>query len=153
MDLSNIIRPKIKKGKKRVGKGEGSGLGKQAGRGHKGQGSRSGGKIPNWFEGGQMPIQRRLPKRGFHSVFKKQFRIVNLSSLQNLKKSKLTITQMEELGIIPNSTKMKKYPVKVLAKVEKKFNKKMNIESNFFSASAKRIIEENGGKAEVKKIG
>ena len=153
MELSNIIRPKIKKGKKRLGKGQGTGFGGTAGKGHKGQRSRSGGKIPNWFEGGQMPIQRRLPKRGFHNVFRKEVRIVNISSLADMDITDFDIAKMEKCGLIPKSKKKQKVPVKVLAKVSPKFNKKLNVKANIFSKSAKKIIEDNGGVAEVVEVG
>ena len=82
MDLSNLNPPQgAKKRKKRVGRGSGSGHGKTSCRGNKGQKSRSGGKIAPWFEGGQMPLQRRIPKRGFRNIFKKEYTIVNLKDL------------------------------------------------------------------------
>lgn len=82
MDLSSLKPPKgSRKKKKRLGRGEGSGYGKTSGRGHKGQNSRSGGGVPRGFEGGQMPLQRRLPKRGFTNIFKKQYALVNLKDL------------------------------------------------------------------------
>jgi large subunit ribosomal protein L15 len=95
MKLNNIERPQNIKNKKRLGKGEGSGFGKQAGKGHKGQKSRSGGNIPAWFEGGQMPLQRRVPKRGFTNIFRKEFRIVNLKALQKQEGTSFDIAKLE----------------------------------------------------------
>ncbi len=100
MDLHKIERPKNIKNKKRLGKGHGTGQGKTAGKGHKGQKSRSGGSIPAWFEGGQMPLQRRLPKRGFTNIFKKQFRIVNLGKLAELEDTEFDIAKLESMNLI-----------------------------------------------------
>ncbi len=149
MELYNIVRPKIKKHKKRLGKGEATGQGGTAGKGHKGQKSRSGGSIPAWFEGGQMPLQRRLPKRGFTNIFKKQYRLVNLNQLQKLEVEEVTVETLEKMDIIRSSKKYKKYPVKILARDSDKFNKKMVIKANAFSKTAKEVIEKLGGKAEV----
>ena len=149
MKLHEIKRPKIRKHKKRLGKGEGSGFGKQAGKGHKGQKSRSGGNIPLWFEGGQMPLQRRLPKRGFTNIFRKQVRVVNLAALQNIDKTEIDIKLLEDLNLIRKPRAKEAAPVKILAKVGDGFDKKITIKANSFSAAAKEIIEKNGGKAEV----
>ena len=149
MKLHNIERPQNIKNKKRLGKGEGSGFGKQAGKGHKGQKSRSGGNIPAWFEGGQMPLQRRVPKRGFTNIFRKEFRIVNLKALQKLEGTNFDITKLEELNLIRKARANEKAPVKILADGAEEFNKKINIKANAFSKAAKEIIEKVGGKAEV----
>jgi large subunit ribosomal protein L15 len=149
MELYNIVRPKIKKHKKRLGKGEATGQGGTSGKGHKGQKSRSGGNIPAWFEGGQMPLQRRLPKRGFTNIFKKEYRIVNLNQLQKIDADLIDVETLEKMDIIRSSKKYKKYPVKILARDADKFNKKMIIKANAFSKTAKEIIEKFGGKAEV----
>jgi len=149
MELYNIVRPKIKKHKKRLGKGEATGQGGTSGKGHKGQKSRSGGNIPAWFEGGQMPLQRRLPKRGFTNIFKKESRIVNLNQLQKIDADLIDVETLEKMDIIRSSKKYKKYPVKILARDADKFNKKMIIKANAFSKTAKEIIEKFGGKAEV----
>ncbi len=149
MELYNMVRPKIKKHKKRLGKGDATGQGGTAGKGHKGQKSRSGGNILAWFEGGQMPLQRRLPKRGFKNIFKKQYRLVNLNQLQQLDLEEVTVETLEKLDIIRSSKKYKKYPVKILAREAEKFNKKMVIKANAFSKTAKEVIEKFGGKAEV----
>lgn len=149
MKLHNIERPRNIKNKKRLGKGEGSGFGKQAGKGHKGQKSRSGGNIPAWFEGGQMPLQRRVPKRGFTNIFRKEFRIVNLKVLQKQEGTSFDIEKLEELNLIRKTRANEKAPVKILANGAEEFNKKINIKANAFSKTAKKIIEKAGGKAEV----
>ena len=149
MKLHNIERPQNIKNKKRLGKGEGSGFGKQAGKGHKGQKSRSGGNIPAWFEGGQMPLQRRVPKRGFTNIFRKEFRIVNLKALQRQEGTNFDIAKLEELNLIRKARAKEKAPVKILADGAEEFNKKVNIKANAFSKTAKEIIEKAGGKAEV----
>lgn len=149
MKLHNIEHPKTKKYKKRLGKGHGTGFGKTSGKGHKGQKSRSGGNIPAWFEGGQMPLQRRLPKRGFTNIFKKQFRIVNLDKLQNLDGSIFDIKKLEKINLIRKARANEKAPVKILAKNTENFNKKITVKANAFSKTAKEIIEKFGGVAEV----
>ena len=149
MKLHNLERPNIKTGKKRLGKGHGSGFGKTAGKGHKGQKSRSGGNIPAWFEGGQMPLQRRLPKRGFTNIFKKQFRIVNLSDLQELEVKEFDITLLEELNLIRKPKAKETAPVKILARGSEIFDRKIIIKANAFSKVAKELIEKQGGIAEV----
>ncbi len=149
MLLHELKRPKIKKNKKRLGKGQGSGTGGTAGRGHKGQKARSGGNIPDWFEGGQMPIQRRLPKRGFKNIFKVYYRIVKLEQLVNVDVEQIDVAKMEELGIVKKASKSNPRPVKVLANGKDKFDKAMTIRAHAFSEAAKTLIEKNGGKAEV----
>jgi large subunit ribosomal protein L15 len=149
MELHNIERPNIKKDKKRLGKGHGTGWGKTAGRGHKGQKSRSGGNIPAWFEGGQMPLQRRVPKRGFTNIFKKQFRIVNLETLQKLEDVEFDIQKLEALNLIRKAKANEKAPVKILAGGGEEFNKKIVVKANAFSKTAKEMIEKSGGTAEV----
>lgn len=149
MNLHTIEKPSSLKRKKRLGKGPGSGQGKTAGRGHKGQKSRSGGNIPAWFEGGQMPLQRRIPKRGFTNIFKKQFRVVNLFKLQKLDETEFDIQKLEDLNLIRKARAKEKAPVKILASGSDKFDKKVVIKANAFSKTAKAMIEKNGGKAEV----
>lgn len=149
MNLHTIEKPSSIKRKKRLGKGPGSGQGKTAGRGHKGQKSRSGGNIPVWFEGGQMPLQRRVPKRGFTNIFKKHFRVVNLSKLQEIEGTEFDIKKLEELNLIRKVRANEKAPVKILANGADTFEKKVVIKANAFSKTAKAIIEKNGGKAEV----
>lgn len=147
--LSNLGKPEGKKKKKRLGKGEGSGLGQQSGRGHKGKKSRSGGNVPAWFEGGQMPLNRRLPKRGFKNPFRKNFRILNLSRLVDLQESEYDVAKLEQLGLVPTKGKKAKYPVKVLASVNEEFTQTVHIKAHAFSKRAAELIEKNGGKAEV----
>ncbi|MGC9337462.1 MAG: 50S ribosomal protein L15 [Candidatus Cloacimonadia bacterium] len=149
MRLNEIQPPKgMRHKKKRLGKGSGSGYGKTAGRGHKGQKSRSGGNVPVWFEGGQMPIQRRLPRKGFKNFSKKSFRIVTLNHLARLEEEEIDISLMEKYGLIA-SGKTHKNPVKVLANTDTKFEQKKIVKANQFSKKAKELIEKFGGKAEV----
>jgi len=149
MELHKIERPKIKKHKKRLGKGHGTGFGKTAGKGHKGQKSRSGGNIPAWFEGGQMPLQRRVPKRGFTNIFRLNYRVLNLGKLQDIEGTEFDIAKFEELSLIRKPKAKEKAPVKVLAKGIENFDKKMIIKANAFSKIARETIEKFGGKAEV----
>jgi large subunit ribosomal protein L15 len=133
---------------KRLGKGDGSGYGKTAGRGINGQKCRSGASIPNWFEGGQMPIHRRLPQKGFKNIFKKKKRVVTLNQLAEVEENIIDIELIEELGLVP-SQKHKKAPVKILVNSNNKFDKKKVIRANSFSKKAIELIEKVGGKAEV----
>ncbi len=129
---------------KRVGRGIGSGRGKTSTRGHKGQKSRSGGGVRPGFEGGQMPLYRRLPKRGFTNIFKKEFSIVNIDNLNAFEENtKVTPELLIEKGII----KKVKDGVKILGKGE--LNVKVDVKANAFSKSAQTKIEAAGGKAEV----
>ena len=133
-----------RKKRKRVGRGEGSGHGGQATRGMNGQRSRSGSKKRSWFEGGQMPLQRRIPKFGFTNIFKETYQVVNLNALQRIadenKADKvLNIEELKNLGLISSIKK----PVKILAKGEIKT--KLNLEVNAISKSAKEKIESAGG--------
>lgn len=129
------------KNRKRVGRGHGSGLGRSSGRGDKGAGQRSGFKRRAWFEGGQMSLARRLPKRGFTSIFKKEFQIVNLTKIEALGLSSVTAKELFENGLIRSILK----PVKVLG--DGKLTSKVNITATAFSASAKTKIQEAGGAA------
>ncbi len=149
MKLHNIERPSITHRKKRLGKGQGSGTGKTSGRGHKGQKSRSGGNIPAWFEGGQMPYQRRVPKRGFTNIFRLETRVVNLGDLLNVEENEFDIAKFEEMNLIRKARANEKAPVKILANNIENFDKKVTIRANAFSKTAKEIIEKLGGKAEV----
>ncbi|MEA2103646.1 MAG: 50S ribosomal protein L15 [Candidatus Cloacimonadota bacterium] len=149
MKLNELRVPKnSKKTKKRFGKGDGSGIGKTSGRGMNGQKSRSGGSIPVWFEGGQMPIHRRIPRKGFTNIFKKEFRIVSLNKLAQVEEEIIDIDIMEKFGLI-KTCKTKKLPVKILGNKENQFNERKIIKANKFTKSAIAIIEKNGGKAEV----
>ncbi|MEL1229297.1 MAG: 50S ribosomal protein L15 [Candidatus Neomarinimicrobiota bacterium] len=130
--------------KKRVGRGHGSGLGRNAGRGDKGYHSRSGSKHRPWFEGGQMPLHRRVPKRGFSNfLFKKEFQIVNLSDLNIIQSEKINPAVMKENGLVKYSLR----PIKILGDGE--IDKKMNVTASAFSSSAKSKIEKAGGTVEV----
>ena len=126
-----------------MGRGSGSGMGKTCGRGQKGQKSRSGGKPHPWFEGGQMPLQRRLPKRGFTNIFKKSYDLVNLRSLVELKvDGALTPQILKEKGLIRDLK-----AVKVLGDGE--LTGAVEIHAHKFSQSALQKIEKSGGKAVV----
>jgi large subunit ribosomal protein L15 len=135
---------------KRVGRGEGSGRGGQSTRGKDGQLSRSGAKKKAWFEGGQMPLQRRIPKFGFTNIFKVYYQVVNVNSLQRVADEKkinedvLNASSLKKLDLI----KSLKKPVKVLGKGELKA--KVNLEVDSFSVKAKEKIEAAGGS--VKKV-
>ena len=132
------------KNKKRVGRGVGSGHGKTACKGHKGQKARSGGTKGAGFEGGQMPLQRRIPKRGFTNIFKKEYAIINLDTLEALKDdSVITPELLIEKGVI----KKMKDGLKVLANGS--IQRPVTIKANAFSASAAAKIEAAGGKTEV----
>jgi large subunit ribosomal protein L15 len=134
-----------RKNRKRVGRGEGSGHGNQSTRGMNGQMSRSGAKHKAWFEGGQMPLQRRVPKFGFTNIFKIEYQVVNLNSLQKLVDTKLIKDQalnadeLKKLGLVSSSKK----PIKVLGKGDVK--SKLNLTVNDFSKSAQQKIEAAGG--------
>jgi large subunit ribosomal protein L15 len=149
LTLSNLKRPAEYKRKKRLGKGQGSGHGHQAGRGHKGTKARAGGRVPAWFEGGQMPIQRRLPKRGFKNIFKVEYRVVNLDRLQDFDETEWDIAKLEEKGLVIAKGRKMKSPVKILAGSAEDFTKAIQIKANAFSKNALAVIEKNGGKAEV----
>ena len=129
----------------RKGRGHGSGNGKTGGRGHKGQKARSGGKIRVGFEGGQMPLSRRIPKRGFNNVFAKPLDVINLSALNAFEDGEtVNVETLLAKGILSKC----EYGFKVLG--NGKVTKKVNVEASAFSASAKEAIEAAGGKAEVK---
>ena len=128
------------KDRKRIGRGIGSGTGKTSGKGHKGQKSRSGGSPHPWFEGGQMPLYRRLPKRGFTNIFKKEYEIVNLAQLAKLGiKGLITPEILREKGIIH-----KVDLVKILGDGE--LTEAITIHAQKFSRSALQKIEKSGGK-------
>lgn len=134
-----------KKSVKRVGRGHGSGWGKTAGKGHKGQKARSGGGVRPGFEGGQMPLQRRLPKRGFNNIFAKEIVTVNLSTLNSKFEdgADVTVETLVAAGVVKNSFD----GVKILG--NGKLEKKLNVKVTAYSESAKAAIEAVGGKAEV----
>jgi large subunit ribosomal protein L15 len=126
---------------KRVGRGPGSRHGKTSCRGHKGQHARSGAKFRAWFEGGQMPLQRRLPKRGFTNIFKKTFQVVNVSELESLKAKAVSPQDLYQAKII----RKQHVPVKVLGNGELK--RAVEIHAHAFTKSAIEKIEAAGGKA------
>ena len=129
---------------KRKGRGTGTGYGKTAGRGHKGQKARSGGKVRIGFEGGQMPLARRVPKRGFNNIFAKPLTAVNVSELEIFENGAVVdAAALLEKGIVSDC----KYGLKVLARGE--LTKKLTVKAAAFSESAKAKIEQAGGKAEV----
>ncbi|MDP3297798.1 MAG: 50S ribosomal protein L15 [Thermodesulfovibrionia bacterium] len=131
------------KKKKRVGRGIGSGHGKTSCRGHKGQKARTGGGTRVGFEGGQMPLHRRLPKRGFTNIFRKEYAVVNLKDLDKLSESVITPEIILEKGVIKDT----KHGIKVLGEGEIK--KPVTVKAHAFSASAKDKIIKAGGIAEV----
>ncbi|MCD7709505.1 MAG: 50S ribosomal protein L15 [Clostridiales bacterium] len=128
----------------RKGRGNGSGNGKTAGRGQKGQWSRSGGGVRRGFEGGQMPLARRLPKRGFNNIFAKPLDIINVAALNRFEDgATVNVCDLLESGILSKC----EYGVKILGNGE--LTKKLTVRASAFSASAKEKIEKAGGKAEV----
>lgn len=128
----------------RKGRGHATGNGKTAGRGHKGQKARSGGKVRIGFEGGQMPLARRVPKRGFNNIFAKPLEVINLSALNKFEDGEtVTAEVLLEKGILNKCT----YGYKVLG--NGKVTKKVTVKASAFSKSAKEAIEAAGGKAEV----
>lgn len=129
---------------KRVGRGIGSGTGKTSGKGHKGQNARSGGGVRPGFEGGQMPLYRRLPKRGFKNIFAKQYVTVNIEVLEQFENgTEVTAATLKEAGIISKTLD----GVKLLGRGE--LTKKFTVKVAGYTASAKEKIEKAGGKAEV----
>ena len=142
MNLSSIRAPKkANENKKRVGRGMGSGMGKTSTRGHKGQRSRSGSRMMRGFEGGQMPLHRRVPKRGFTNIFRQEFNIVNLEKLAGLGDT-INPDVLRKAGVI--STKR---PVKILGDGELK--SAITVQAHKFSKSAQEKITKAGGKFEV----
>ena len=134
-----------KKDVKRIGRGHGSGWGKTSGKGHKGQKARSGGSIRPGFEGGQMPLQRRVPKRGFNNIFRKKIVALNVNQL-DAKFDNGAVVDAEALknaGLVKNSFDC----IKILGNGE--LTKSLTVKVDAFSESAKKAIEEAGGKAEV----
>jgi large subunit ribosomal protein L15 len=143
MNLSNIHAPKkATENRKRVGRGMGSGMGKTSTRGHKGQRSRSGSRMIRGFEGGQMPLHRRMPKRGFTNIFRKEFNIVSLERLAALGESTITPDILRSAGVIKT-----KHPVKILGDGELK--SAITVQAHKFSKSAQEKITKAGGKVEV----
>jgi large subunit ribosomal protein L15 len=145
MNLSQLKPPPGQKHKKRrLGQGMGTGRGKFAGRGAKGAKSISGYSRMRGFEGGQMPLHRRLPKRGFTNIFKKEFAIVNVSSLEKLEGDTFDVQSLLKLGVV---RKLRKDGLKVLGSGE--LTRKITIKADIFSKSALEKIQAAGGTAEV----
>jgi large subunit ribosomal protein L15 len=143
MNLSNLRAPKkANSNKKRVGRGMGSGMGKTSTRGHKGQRSRSGSRMMRGFEGGQMPLHRRLPKRGFTNIFRTEYTILNLDRIADLGEADVTLESLVKAGLAKDGAL-----VKVLGDGDLK--KKVNVQAHKFSKSAQEKITKAGGKAEV----
>ena len=140
----NELKPAVEKeNRKRVGRGVGSGLGKTSGRGHKGQKARSGGGVRRGFEGGQTPLYRRLPKRGFTNIHAKNYTEVTLTMLNKSKATDVTAESLLEEGIIG------KIQDGIVVLATGKLEKKLNVKATRFTAKAKETIEALGGKAEV----
>ena len=147
-NLSNLRAPKkANENKKRVGRGMGSGMGKTSTRGHKGQGSRSGSSLMRGFEGGQMPLHRRLPKRGFTNIFRVEYTVVGLDRLAELHavlhETEFTLDKIVELGL----RRRKSALIKVLNNGE--ITAAITVHAHKFSKTAKEAIEKAGGKAIV----
>jgi large subunit ribosomal protein L15 len=144
MELHTLKPPQgSKKARKRVGRGPGSGLGETSGRGHKGQGARSGFRRKIGFEGGQMPLHRRLPKRGFTNIFKQEYQVVNVSELARCGSNEITSETLLAAGLI----KHVEVPVKILGNGT--VDKAYTVKATAFSKSAVEKITAAGGKTEV----
>jgi large subunit ribosomal protein L15 len=143
MNLSTIRAPrKAAEKRKRVGRGMGSGMGKTSTRGHKGQWSRSGARLLRGFEGGQMPLHRRLPKRGFTNVFREEYAVVNLSRLEAVGETEITPEVLRKAGVVRTRKK-----VKILGTGELKTA--LTVKAHKFSQTAQDKITKAGGKFEV----
>ncbi|HEY1986607.1 MAG TPA: 50S ribosomal protein L15 [Terracidiphilus sp.] len=143
-NLSNLRAPKkANTGRKRVGRGMGSGMGKTSTRGHKGQRSRSGSHMMRGFEGGQMPLHRRLPKRGFTNIFRTEYTVVNLDRIAGLEVSEIAVEDYKKLGLASS----KKALIKILGSGE--LTSAITIHAHKFSKSAVEKIEKAGGKAVI----
>ena len=143
MKLGELKPAEERVSRRRVGRGIGSGLGKTSGRGHKGQKARSGGGVRRGFEGGQTPLYRRLPKRGFNNIHAKNYTEVTLTMLNKSKATDVTAESLVEEGIIG------KINDGIVVLGTGKLEKKLNVKATRFTASAKEKIEALGGKAEV----
>jgi large subunit ribosomal protein L15 len=145
-NLSNLRAPrKANTGRKRVGRGMGSGMGKTSTRGHKGQGSRTGSSLMRGFEGGQMPLHRRLPKRGFTNIFRTEYTVINLDRIvaqtEGKKVSEIALEDYKKLGLASNKNAL----IKILGSGE--LTTAITIHAHKFSRSAVEKIEKAGGKA------
>ena len=144
MNLSNIHRPKkATENRKRVGRGMGSGMGKTSTRGHKGQRSRSGSRMIRGFEGGQMPLHRRMPKRGFVNIFRVEYTVVNLSALAAMGVSEITPEVLHQAGLVPRKNSL----IKILGEGE--LQGAITVRAHKFSKSAQEKITQAGGAAEI----
>ncbi len=142
INLSNLKAPKkANSGKKRVGRGMGSGMGKTSARGHKGQRSRSGSRMMRGFEGGQMPLHRRLPKRGFTNIFRTEYTVLNLDRIAEVGEHELTYEKMVRLGMVRKRNAL----VKVLGVGD--LTVAVTVHAHKFSKTAQDKIEKAGGKA------
>jgi len=143
--LSELRRPEgAHRARKRVGRGPGSGLGKTSGRGHKGHKARTGGNTAHWFEGGQMPLQRRLPKRGFNNPFRKVYEIVNVRDLERLEEETITPEVLASHRLVDLG---KGRPVKILG--DGRITRKITVRAHAVSAGARAKIEAAGGAVEL----
>jgi large subunit ribosomal protein L15 len=144
MNLSDLKPPAGQKhAKRRIGRGMGSGRGKTAGRGHKGQHAISGSSLMRGFEGGQMPLHRRLPKRGFRNIFRTEYAVINVGRLEKLEGSEFDPARLIEMGVV----KKLGAGLKVLGSGE--LTRKITVTAHVFSKSAQAKIEAAGGKVEV----
>jgi len=148
MKLHNLKAPETnKKSRKRVGRGQGSGIGEQSGRGHNGQKSRSGSKVKAWFEGGQMPLQRRIPKFGFKNPFRTEYQALNVQKVADFIEAgrlsdSITINDLVAQGLIDDKDR-----VKLLGSGE--LSQKVSIEVHACSNSAKEKVEAAGGEVKI----
>jgi len=141
-NLSNLRAPKgANSNKKRIGRGMGSGMGKTSTRGHKGQGSRSGSRLMRGFEGGQMPLHRRLPKRGFTNIFRTEYTVLNLDRLVSLGEKELTLEVFQAKGYLKRRGEL----LKILGNGE--LTTAITVHAHKFSKAAQEKIEKAGGKA------
>src|SRR6516164_399673 len=144
MNLSNLRKPaKATEKRKRVGRGMGSGMGKTSTRGHKGQRSRSGSRMMRGFEGGQMPLHRRLPKRGFTNIFRTEYETVSLGRLTEVGEKEITPEMLRKAGVVSSRNSL----VKVLGTGE--VSSAITVHAHKFSKSAREKIEKAGGKIQV----
>jgi large subunit ribosomal protein L15 len=144
MNLSTLRAPKkANENRKRVGRGMGSGMGKTSTRGHKGQGSRSGSRLMRGFEGGQMPLHRRLPKRGFTNIFRTEYTVVNVEQLGKLGEKNITLETLKSAGLVNGKNPL----VKVLGNGE--LTSAITVQAHKFSKSAQEKIAKAGGTAQV----
>jgi large subunit ribosomal protein L15 len=142
--LENLSPPEgARQKKQRSGRGPGSGRGKTSGRGHKGQKARSGGRVPTWFEGGQMPLYRRLPKRGFHNPNRVEYQVVNLRDFERIEGDEVGPEAFEASGLVRDAGDR----VKVLGDGD--VDRAFTVRAHAFSGSAREKIEAAGGEVEV----